>query len=252
MSRGIYKITNKTNQKSYIGKSTNIEERWHYHKIHFNYEKEYDKPLYKAFRKYGLENFTFEIIETLTEFEYEEKVNQRESYWIEYYNAYGSTGYNGTKGGDGGQTVADPRKAYGKLSREEVIYLRKRYLECKYPASYIHEIEFKDKITLRGFQAIWLGENAKDIMPEVFTEENKKKQIKLSRAYEGVLRRRVTLEEKRKIKERIANGEKCGTIWRTEFQNLYSSATGFRDMIKATSLDEEINLNGKELEPLSL
>ena len=32
MSRGIYKITNKINQKSYIGKSTNIEERWHYHK----------------------------------------------------------------------------------------------------------------------------------------------------------------------------------------------------------------------------
>lgn len=251
MSRGIYKITNKINQKSYIGKSTNIEERWNYHKTHFNYEKEYEKPLYKAFRKYGLENFIFEIIETLTETEYQEKINQKESYWIEYYNTYGSTGYNGTKGGDGGQTVPDPRKTYGKLSREEVVYLRKRYLECKYPASYIYEVEFKDKITLRGFQAIWLGQNAKDIMPEVFTKENKEKQIKLSRAYEGVLRRKVTLEEKQKIKERIANGEKCRTIWRKEYQNLYSDG-GFRDMVMATSLDEEIELNGKELDPLTL
>lgn len=251
MSRGIYKITNKINQKSYIGKSTNIEERWNYHKTHFNYEKEYDKPLYKAFRKYGLENFIFEIIEILTETEYQEKINQRESYWIEYYNTYGLTGYNGTKGGDGGQTVPDPRKTYGKLSREEVIYLRKRYLECKYPASYIYEVEFKNKITLRGFQAIWLGENAKNIMPEIFTKENKEKQIKLSRAYEGVLRRKVTLEEKQKIKERIANGEKCRTIWRKEYQNLYSDG-GFRDMIMATSLDEEIKLDGKELDPLTL
>jgi len=44
-------------------------------------------------------------------------------------------------------------------------------------------------------------------MPEVFTEANKKKQIQLSREYEGVLRRRVSLEEKQKIKKRIKNGE---------------------------------------------
>jgi len=30
-------------------------------------------------------------------------------------------------------------------------------------------------------------------MPEIFTEENKKRQIQLSREYEGVLRRKVSL-----------------------------------------------------------
>ena len=249
--KGIYKITNNINNKSYIGKSSDIEERWNYHISRYNQEKEWDKPLYRAFRKYGIENFSFEILEIL-ENEYDELANQREKYWIAFYQTYGATGYNGTQGGDGGQTVSDPRKVYGKLTAEEVIYLRQRYLECKYPPSYIYAIEFKNKITLRGFQAIWLGQNAKDIMPEVFTEENKKKQIKLARAYEGVLRRKIKLEEKRKIKERIANGEKCGTIWREEYQYLYSTPTGFRDMLKAISLDEEVDLNGKELDPLSL
>lgn len=45
-------------------------------------------------------------------------------------------------------------------------------------------------------------------MPEVFTPENKDKQLKLSRAHEGVLRRRVSLLEKNEIKNRIQNGER--------------------------------------------
>lgn len=241
MSKGIYKITNKINNKAYIGKSSNIENRWKYHIQRKDYEKEYEKPLYRAFRKYGIENFNFEIIEILNDLDYKEKSNDRECYWINFYNTYGSNGYNGTKGGDGGQTVADARVTYGKLTREEVLYLRKRYAECKYPASLIYEREFKDKITKRGFQAIWLGENSKDTMPEVFSLENKNKQIKLSRAYEGVLRRRVTLQEKQRIKQRIANGESELAIWKSEYKDIYSR-TGFKDMLKAISLDEEIDL----------
>jgi group I intron endonuclease len=250
MSQGIYKITNKINNKCYIGKSSNIEERWQYH-VNRRYDnKEYNKPLYRALRKYGINNFSFEIIEELEN--YEQDSNKREQYWIKFYNSYGESGYNGTKGGDGGVTVANPRETYGKLTTEEVIYLRKRYLECKYPATYIWENEFKNKISKRGFQAIWLGENSKNIMPEVFTAKNKEKQIKLSRAYEGVLRRKVTLEEKKSILKRIKNGEACATIWRTEYQDKYKSAGGFRDMVKAISLDEEVDLSGKELDTLSL
>ena len=249
MSQGIYKITNKINNKCYIGKSSNIEERWKYHINNRNSLKEYNKPLYRAFRKYGIENFSFEIIEEIVNYE---NSNEREKYWIEYYDCFGNNkGYNATKGGDGGVTCEDPREKYGKLTTEEVIYLRKRFEEGKYPASYIYECEFKDKISQRGFQAIWLGQNAKNIMPEVFSQENKQKQIKLNRAYEGVLRRRISLEEKQIIKKRIEQGEKCGTIWRKEYQHLYKSATGFRDIINTKSLDEEIILDGKTaLDPL--
>ena len=178
------------------------------------------------------------------------QIDEKEKYWIEYYNSYGSSGYNATKGGDGGLTVTDARDAYGYITNDEVVYLRRRYVECKYPSSYIYECEFKHKISKRGFQAIWLGENSKHIMPEVFTQENKEKQIKLSRAYEGVLRRRVSLEEKQSILLRIKQGEKVSHIWKTDYKDRYKSLTGFRDMTKVKSLDEEIRLDGTELEPL--
>lgn len=248
MSQGIYKITNKINNKSYIGKSTNIEERWQYHKMRYNDKKEWDKLLYKAFRKYGLENFSFEIIEEVDNLE---KINEREKYWIEYYNTFNKEkGYNLTVGGDGGITCEDPRANFGNISTEEVIYLRKRFLENKYPSGYIYEYEFKNKISKRGFQAIWLGQNAKNIMPEVFTLENKNKDLLLSRAYEGLLNRRkkISLEKTLEIRERIKNGETKRSIWLSEFKNIYSES-GFRDAINIQSLDERIKLDGN-LDPL--
>jgi len=64
MSCGIYKITNKINNHSYIGQSVNIENRWVDEKSRaFNSNSEsYDSTLSKAFRKYGVDNFIFEII----------------------------------------------------------------------------------------------------------------------------------------------------------------------------------------------
>lgn len=85
-------------------------------------------------------------------------------------------------------------------------------------------------------------------MPEVFTQKNKEKQIRLSREHEGSLRRRISLKEKQKIKERIANGEKPLNIWKEGYENLYTYR-GFSDMIEAISLDERIKLDGT-LEPL--
>lgn len=244
MSQGIYKITNKINNKIYIGKSTDIEKRWKYHISHYNYEREYNKPLYKAFRKYGVENFSFEIIEECLL-----DIDEKEKYWINFYNSY-KNGYNATIGGEGGVTVLSPREKYGKLTTNEVIYLRKRFAECKYPASYIYECEFKDKITKRGFQAIWLGQNAKNIMSEVFTEENKQKNLQLGRLYEGLLKRRkkISLEQTLEIRERIKKGESRKSIWLSEFQDIYTEG-GFRDAINMPSLDERIELNGK-LTPL--
>lgn len=91
----IYKITNLINGKSYIGKtSRSIEQRWNEHKKEiYNH---YNRPLYTAMRKYGIDNFQIEQIEECKE----ENASNREIYWIKYYNTYGSTGYNATRGGD--------------------------------------------------------------------------------------------------------------------------------------------------------
>ena len=67
---GIYKITNKLNGKVYIGQSINIKQRWKQHRTNATVRKE---NLYLAFQKYGLENFSFEVLETCQEKELDEK-----------------------------------------------------------------------------------------------------------------------------------------------------------------------------------
>lgn len=99
---GIYKITNKINNKSYIGQSVNIKRRW---RDEVNRSKdvnsvEYDKPLSRAFRKYGVDNFDFSIIEECPV----ERLNERESYWADYYNTYVPNGYNVATCGDYSKT----------------------------------------------------------------------------------------------------------------------------------------------------
>lgn len=92
---GIYKFTNKINNKRYIGKSIDIEKR---RKTHERNSVNCDGYFYNAIRKYGLDNFDFSIIEECSK----EELNEKEKYWIKYYNSNNSEyGYNITSGGDG-------------------------------------------------------------------------------------------------------------------------------------------------------
>lgn len=94
----VYKLTNKINGKSYIGITTNsLEKRIIQH--HYDARHGVDRPLYRAMRKYGENNFSSEIIDTAQSLE---ELKQKEQYWIEYYNTYGANGqgYNATRGGD--------------------------------------------------------------------------------------------------------------------------------------------------------
>lgn len=92
----IYKIENKVNRKAYIGKTDyfDINRRWNEHKRAVNREDCKNRPLYRAMRKYGIENFEFSIIEET------ENTVEREIFWIDFYDTY-KNGYNSTLGGDG-------------------------------------------------------------------------------------------------------------------------------------------------------
>lgn len=86
---GIYKITYNKDGRCYIGQSINIEHRLKEHK-----KCEGQSYIHNAIKKYGLSNFTFEVVEECSRQELDEK----ERYWIKFYNSY-ENGFNQTKGG---------------------------------------------------------------------------------------------------------------------------------------------------------
>lgn len=78
----IYKITNLTNNKVYIGQTLqeNPKMRWY---AHLSDAKRGRKShLYDSIRKYGPESFVWEIIEHCSSLE---ELNVREQYWLDYY-----------------------------------------------------------------------------------------------------------------------------------------------------------------------
>lgn len=107
---GIYKIENLINHKKYIGQSVQIEKRWQRHKRTAFDEKDhsYQLPLYRAIRKYGLENFSFQVLEECLC----EELDEKEIQYIKYFDTF-FNGYNMTFGGN--STVGQ------KNSKEKVI-----------------------------------------------------------------------------------------------------------------------------------
>ena len=101
---GIYCIKNNINNKCYIGQAIMLRKRLLHHISNYKSDR-YDNPLYRAFKKYGLENFSLDIIKEfkgLSKEELKRTLDEQEIYYIEKYNSYGTKGYNQTKGGDGG------------------------------------------------------------------------------------------------------------------------------------------------------
>ena len=88
----IYKITNIQNNKVYIGQTIRpVEQRFHRH-INDALNNILDTHFARAIRKYGKENFIIEIIDTA---ESQDELNQKEQYWIRYYDSV-NKGYNET------------------------------------------------------------------------------------------------------------------------------------------------------------
>jgi group I intron endonuclease len=89
--KSIYKITNNINGKFYIGQSSNPAYRFNQHMLKHSSSKSISQDV----DKYGRGNFTLEIIE-----ENIDNFQEREKYWINYYNDNKHELYNKTKGGE--------------------------------------------------------------------------------------------------------------------------------------------------------
>lgn len=155
---GIYKITKKENGKSYIGQSNDIERRFSEHKTKI------DIPIEIAIKKYGADAFNFEVIEECPL----DKLDEREKYWIAFYNTYKGFGYNCNEGGGNNHGENNGRT---KLTNEDVAYIRECY-DSHIRRRDVYQ-KFQDRISFDGFASIWDGSTWKDIKMEVYTEENK-------------------------------------------------------------------------------
>lgn len=107
----IYKITNTINGKSYIGQTIqNVKERFYQHCATKCSKVVSNMAIHRAIKKYGKSNFTVEVIEEIDS----TNLNDRERYWIRYYDSY-NNGYNSTEGGQ------DGIKLFKNLDTESIV-----------------------------------------------------------------------------------------------------------------------------------
>ncbi len=96
----VYKITNKTNNKTYIGKTEySLEHRWNRHLSSARNGSKF--RFHSAIRKYGKDCWDLSVIETY-QTEDENFINEKETHFIKLFESDTKKGYNATSGGTGG------------------------------------------------------------------------------------------------------------------------------------------------------
>lgn len=91
---GIYKITNIITGECYIGQAADIATRWSEHaKCGLGIDTPAGNKLYKAMQEYGLQSFSWELLEKCDRAE----LNEKERYYISLYDSV-NYGYNILKG----------------------------------------------------------------------------------------------------------------------------------------------------------
>jgi group I intron endonuclease len=109
----IYKATSTTTGKSYIGQTRhNLDKRIY---GHTKSSVRYNTHFYNAIRKYGIDDFQWEI---LCECDTKEELDEMEYHYIMQYDTY-HNGYNSTWGGDGTQLFGKDNGWYGKRLTDE-------------------------------------------------------------------------------------------------------------------------------------
>ena len=120
--KDIYIIKNDINDKVYIGQSINAEERF---VQHCKPSSAKDGSLIaKAIQKYGKEHFWMEILEKQIK-----NYNEREIYWIEFYNSLTPNGYNIQKGGENPPVLYGIEHGNSSIKDSEILLMLKNDLK---------------------------------------------------------------------------------------------------------------------------
>lgn len=151
IKKDIYIIKNDINNKVYIGQAINSEQRF---KAHCRVSR--DKlAIDLAINKYGKEHFWYEIIESQIE-----NYNEKEKYWIQYYNSLAPNGYNISEGGEAPPIYYGEEHPNTKINDEKILEIKKDLRETN--LSY-KELSKKYNISKSQIASINYGINRKNI-----------------------------------------------------------------------------------------
>lgn len=162
---GIYKITNKINNKIYIGQSVRIEIRFQEHCY-----PSANKVIDKAIKKYGKENFSFDVIEECSVAD----LNEREQYWMNYYNSWSPYGYNITEDTETTHTT------YIYKNKEEILSIINDLLNSQLT---MQQIANKYNINISNISRINKGETHRQENLLYPLREKNKKQNSINKKY---------------------------------------------------------------------
>jgi group I intron endonuclease len=183
---GIYCITNKVNDKKYVGQSWRIEHRFKEHKYHTC-----NSHLASAFKKYGINNFYFGIIETFNESVTQKELDEAEAQYIVCGNLTNPKyGYNMREGGSRGKHNEESRAKVGmskrgiKLTEEHKAKIRVplvgRYYseETRYKIGIAHKNKIVSKETREKQRMSHLGKKQKQESIDKMVETQRINRIK--------------------------------------------------------------------------
>lgn len=149
----IYVIRNKINDKVYVGQSINVENRFKGH-IQDKDRKQYISAIDGAIKKYGEENFWYEILEGPIS-----NYNEREKYWIKFFNSLVPNGYNIMEGGNEPPVNRGTKNNKSKLTEENIEELKTLLLN---PNITLSEIASYFKVSYRTISNFNIGKTYHD------------------------------------------------------------------------------------------
>lgn len=142
---GIYLMKNTKDNKVYVGKSTNINKRIANHLKSLKRNEHYNKHLQGAWNK-DSEHFIFSILEECTI----ENINEREIYWISFYQSNKMQyGYNKTDGGSGTighELTKEHKQKLREANKGQVPWIKGK----KHKQETIEKIKEKNKLAHLG------------------------------------------------------------------------------------------------------
>lgn len=183
--KAIYKIENLINHKVYIGQSIHPEQRFH---EHCTRTEKYTSLINKAIQKYGIENFSFEILGWFQDY------NEKEQSYIQQYKSYVPYGYNVAKGGED-----PPVGSRATLNEQQVMNIKKDLKNFSIP---LKQIVKKHKITYDIIRHIKAGTSWHD-PKEKYPLRPEEKELDKLRAKEAIYLLQTTSLSQKEIGRKV-------------------------------------------------